>query len=366
MTSRCRLGISLIVSHLDQSCFSGRSSAGSPAGSGRTTPATWSTPRRGACSVPRDHPTPAPDSPARRQAAEVKMVGYITIAHGIAQRLSEKWRHFVCALLSSLFLYIFSLCWRASRAARTPVRERGHNFWGWGHNFKRQYLRTARTVCHDSKLRRRLKTPREGIVPSPRSGRLRGERADVRKHEDGACTRRSFTIILVKQLCDLHRHFRPFVFELGKLRGHGELYFVSGVLWLPLPAARHGRSARWRLGSRQDPRPPRRPIGGEVRCSGGLGDLGVAFPARSYHAEQMPGHPAVSLACGLLCARFLRMQYGVRNKSRRQEKSLGARGMLVKVGVNRLLRSRHGDHIVTLHRPQVRPVGQRTRRRPRP
>ena len=46
--------------------FLGRSSAGSPAGSGRTAPATWSTPRRGACSVPRDHPTPAPDSPARR------------------------------------------------------------------------------------------------------------------------------------------------------------------------------------------------------------------------------------------------------------------------------------------------------------
>ena len=62
----------------------------------RTTPATWSTPRRGACSVPRDHPTPAPDSPARRQAAEVKMVGYITIAHGTAQRLSEKWRHCAC------------------------------------------------------------------------------------------------------------------------------------------------------------------------------------------------------------------------------------------------------------------------------
>ena len=71
-----------------------------------------------------------------------------------------------------------------SRAARTPVRERGHNFWGRGHNFKRQYLRTARTVCHDSKLERRLKTPREGIVPSPRSGRLRGERADVRNHDD--------------------------------------------------------------------------------------------------------------------------------------------------------------------------------------
>ena len=53
--------------------------------------------------MPQDHPTPAPDSPARRQAAEVKMVGYITVAHGAAQRLSEKWRHFVCALLSSLF-----------------------------------------------------------------------------------------------------------------------------------------------------------------------------------------------------------------------------------------------------------------------
>ena len=86
-----------------QSCFSGRSSAGSPAGSGRTTPATWSTPRRGACSVPRDHPTPAPDSPARRRAAEVKMVGYITTAHDIAQRLSEKWRHFVVHCLYSLF-----------------------------------------------------------------------------------------------------------------------------------------------------------------------------------------------------------------------------------------------------------------------
>ena len=31
------------------------------------------------------------------------MVGYITIARGIAQRLSEKWRHCACALLSSLF-----------------------------------------------------------------------------------------------------------------------------------------------------------------------------------------------------------------------------------------------------------------------
>ena len=76
-----------------------------------------------------------------------------------------------------------------------------------------------------------------------------------------------------------------------------------------------------------------------MRCSGGLGDLGVAFPARSYHAEQVPGHPAVSLAVGFCIVRFLRMQYGVRNKNRWHLKSLGARGMLVKVGVNRLLRS---------------------------
>ena len=53
--------------------------------------------------MPRDHPTPAPDSPARRRAAEVKMVGYITVAHGGAQRLSEKWRHFVVHCLYSLF-----------------------------------------------------------------------------------------------------------------------------------------------------------------------------------------------------------------------------------------------------------------------
>ena len=99
---------------------------------------------------------------------------------------------------------------------------------------------------------------------------------------------------------------------------------------------------------------------------GGLGDLGVEFPARSYHAEQIPGHSAFPLAVGFCIVRFLRMQYGVRNKSRQQEKSLGARGMLVKVGVNRLLRSRHGDHMVTLHWPQVRPVGQQTRRRPSP
>jgi hypothetical protein len=104
-----------------------------------------------------------------------------------------------------------------------------------------------------------------------------------------------------------------------------------------------------------------------VRCLGGLGDLGVAFPARSYHAEQMPGHSAFPLPGGFCIVRFFRIQYGVRNKIRQGDKWVGARGMLMKVRVNRhVLRSRRGDHMVTLHWPQVRPVGQRTRRRPRP
>ena len=112
--------ISLIVSHLVEKCFLGRSSAGSPAGSGRTAPATWSTPRRGACSVPRDHPTPAPDSPARRRAAEVKMVGYITVAHGAAQRLSEKWRHFACT--SDIITFCTSLLCVGVKATTFTVR----------------------------------------------------------------------------------------------------------------------------------------------------------------------------------------------------------------------------------------------------
>ena len=123
------LRFALIVSHLVEKCFLGRSSAGSPAGSGRTTPATWSTPHRGACSVPRDHPTPAPDSPARRQAAEVKMVGYTTVAHGAAQRLSEKWRHFICKLLSSFFCAssrcVGVLVFSPSRMAGIPLFAQG-------------------------------------------------------------------------------------------------------------------------------------------------------------------------------------------------------------------------------------------------
>ena len=66
----------------------------------RTAPATWSTPHWGAYSVPRNHPTPAPDSPARQQAAEVKMIGYITISSGIAPRLSENWRHVACTYVA--------------------------------------------------------------------------------------------------------------------------------------------------------------------------------------------------------------------------------------------------------------------------
>ena len=99
---------SLIVSHLDCCCFSGRSSVGSPAGPGRTAPATWSTPRRGAYSVPRDHPKPAPDPPARRQAAEVKMVGYITISHGILDQFIRFILRFLeCPSRSLLLLRVF-------------------------------------------------------------------------------------------------------------------------------------------------------------------------------------------------------------------------------------------------------------------
>ena len=94
--------------------------------------------------MPRDHPTPAPDSPARRRAAEVKMVGYITVAHGGAQRLSEKWRHFVVHCLYSLFLYISSLCWRerhrgvsrsrgALRTSLDPALSVAYNAGAWQH-----------------------------------------------------------------------------------------------------------------------------------------------------------------------------------------------------------------------------------------
>ena len=77
-------------------------------------------------------------------------------------------------------------------------------------------------------------------------------------------------------------------------------------------------------------------------CSGVLGDLGVAFPARNYHAEQMPGHSAFPLAVGFCIVRFLRVRYGACNKIRQQEKSLGAREWLVREAPfpNRLSRPR--------------------------
>ena len=96
--------------------------------------------------------------------------------------------------------------------------------------------------------------------------------------------------ICAKQHCDLHRHFGLFSSfrSLENSRAHGEASFADGVLLLQLPPARRSRSARWRLDSRQDPRPRHGPSGGEVRSSRGLGDWGAAFPARSYHAAQCP------------------------------------------------------------------------------
>ena len=70
--------------------------------------------------MPRDHPTPAPPPPARRQAAEVKMVGYITISSGTAQRLSEKWRNFACT--SDIITFCTSpFCAGVPRAKGTPL-----------------------------------------------------------------------------------------------------------------------------------------------------------------------------------------------------------------------------------------------------
>ena len=51
------------------------------------------------------------------------MVGYITVAHGAAQRLSEKWRHFVCTLLSSLFC----TSPRCVGVRRSPLDSKIHN-----------------------------------------------------------------------------------------------------------------------------------------------------------------------------------------------------------------------------------------------
>ena len=99
-----------------------------------------STPRRGAsCSVPRNHPTPAPDSPTRRQAAEVKMVGCITISPRHSTAAQEKWRHFACT--SAVIIFCTSLfcagvpcgvmCWgacpRCVRKCSEMVRKKRTN-----------------------------------------------------------------------------------------------------------------------------------------------------------------------------------------------------------------------------------------------
>ena len=54
------------------------------------------------------------------------MVVYTTVAHGAAQRLSEKWRHFICALLSSFFVHLLVvlLAWHRCRTGSAPVPNR--------------------------------------------------------------------------------------------------------------------------------------------------------------------------------------------------------------------------------------------------
>ena len=86
----------------------------------RTTPATWSTPHWGACSVPRNHPTPAPDSPARQQAAEVKMVGYITISSRHSTAAQREVASLCLYICCHHFLYI-STCSGDIDARHLPI-----------------------------------------------------------------------------------------------------------------------------------------------------------------------------------------------------------------------------------------------------
>ena len=69
--------------------------------------------------MPRNYPTPVPESLARQQAAEVKIVGYITISSGRAQRPSEKWRHFACKSVIITFCtspFSVGVCWLGGAA----------------------------------------------------------------------------------------------------------------------------------------------------------------------------------------------------------------------------------------------------------
>ena len=148
----------------------GRSSAGSTAGSGRTTPATWSTPRRGACSVPRDHPTPSPDSPTRQQAAEVKMVGYIVISSDTAQRLSDKWRRDACT--SVVITYCTSPFYVGVAAKATDLVSRRFNTYrrrrrqleqpSLRHRALGLAVRAMRHLCNAERVSRQLTIPGRG------------------------------------------------------------------------------------------------------------------------------------------------------------------------------------------------------------
>ena len=74
----------------------------------------------------------------------------------------------------------------------------------------------------------------------------------------------------------------------------------------------------------------------------GFGEDDLPPPSPAF-----PEHPAIFLASGFCCAPRISFLRSERTKSPWHLKQLGARGMLVKVGVNRLLRSQHGDHMVT-------------------
>ena len=53
------------------------------------------------------------------------MVGYITIAHGTAQRLGEKWRRFACTSVVIIVVHLhFVLAWWMRLRLQKPGRPR--------------------------------------------------------------------------------------------------------------------------------------------------------------------------------------------------------------------------------------------------
>ena len=136
--------------------------------------------------MPRDHPTPAPDSPARRRAAEVKMVEYITTAHGIAQRLSEKWRHFagtsdIITFCTSLFCV--GVCPRISQhARRLSFSSSGFPPFSWPAVLSFHLLRVAPAVLSFCLLR---VAPHS--TPARAQNTLASARTDDRQTNDATC-----------------------------------------------------------------------------------------------------------------------------------------------------------------------------------